>query len=108
LEATSVTGTLPQERQQALLGANASHEECPDFPKIPKILFSLDCIEMRSNAVFLAATLLQGLYASPIGADSALQVPLEDLTSSHNADASSPRLHGKFLHITGGQSNLIF
>jgi hypothetical protein len=63
-------------------------------------------MNMRSNFLFLAACLHQGFYASPIG-DPALQVPLEDLESSH-PQASSQQLHGRFLHITGGRHNLIF
>lgn len=55
---------------------------------------------MRPDAIFLAACLLKVLSASPIGLESALQAPLEDLASSHHNQASSQRLHGKFLHIT--------
>lgn len=55
---------------------------------------------MRSNPILLAVCLLPTLYASPLG-DPALQVPLEDLKSSHlQASSPSPRLHGRFLHIT--------
>jgi len=57
-------------------------------------------MKMRPDAIFLAACLLKVLSASPIGLESALQAPLEDLASSHHNQASSQRLHGKFLHIT--------
>lgn len=56
---------------------------------------------MRSTAVFIAASLLRALHASPIVLAPGLQAPLEDLASSRQTDQTTgQRLHGRFLHIT--------
>ncbi|ESZ91247.1 hypothetical protein SBOR_8369 [Sclerotinia borealis F-4128] len=59
---------------------------------------------MRINAIYIAVCLLQNspaVDAKPLGtSQSSLQVPLEDLDPTHHQQASSKRLHGRFLHIT--------
>ncbi|KAK6593019.1 calcineurin-like phosphoesterase [Botrytis cinerea] len=59
---------------------------------------------MRFNAICIAVCLLQcspAAVAKPLGTtQSSLQVPLEDLDTTHHQHVSSKRLHGRFLHIT--------
>ncbi|TEY37745.1 hypothetical protein BOTCAL_0512g00020 [Botryotinia calthae] len=59
---------------------------------------------MRFNAICIAVCLLQcspAAVAKPLGTtQSRLQVPLEDLDTTHHQHVSSKRLHGRFLHIT--------
>lgn len=81
------------------------------------LFFSLLLIclrNMRLNAVSVAVCLLQispATNAKPLGTvgatQSNLQVPLEDLNPTHHQHASSKRLHGRFLHITGGVKSLV-
>ncbi|KAF7895171.1 hypothetical protein EAF00_006985 [Botryotinia globosa] len=60
---------------------------------------------MRVNAIcIIAVSLLQfspAAVAKPLGTtQSSLQVPLEDLDTTHHQHVASKRLHGRFLHIT--------
>jgi hypothetical protein len=95
----------PQAQQSSHLAGSTPHPwNVHTNHTNPYIFFSPDCMKMRSNPILLAACLLPTLCASPIG-DPGLQVSLEDLKSSH-LQASSQRLHGRFLHITGGRITL--
>jgi hypothetical protein len=90
------------ERKSKDFEAVATHENVHISLKYP--FFSSKLFDMRSITILflLAAGLLDRAHASPIGSDSALQVPLEDLAAAHHNQASSRPLHGRFLHITGG------
>jgi hypothetical protein len=58
---------------------------------------------MRATIALLAACLLENVYATPIGnTQTDLQTPLEDHRSTHHQSSAVGRLHGRFLHITGG------
>ena len=59
---------------------------------------------MRSTAILLAACLLKFSHGTPIGdTQPVLQVPLEDHPQAQEQAQASRRLHGRFLHITGGR-----
>jgi hypothetical protein len=99
LAGTNVTfASPPQARQSSHPVGSTPHPW--NVHTNPYLFFSPDCMKMRSHPILLAACLLPALYASPIG-DPALQASLEDLKSSH-LQTSSQRLHGRFLHISGG------
>lgn len=97
--ATNVTAPSWKENKLSSIEAYCLNWECQ---RIPKYTLSFDCSKMRPTGVLLAACLLKNSGSQPVKSD--LQAPLlEDLASTHPKSTASQHLHGRFLHITGGE-----